>query len=128
MAMPTKAFYWQLYIATYTALLGLPLLLFPKSVIPYMGFDPVMVDEGPFVRLTGMFLVCLTLITFRVWQKKTAEMIVGTVILRVFIIITLLIVGITGGFPFLYIMIGIVGFGVIGTLFTLGKENFLHYL
>lgn len=126
--MPTKAFYWQLYIATYTALLGLPLLLFPKSVIPYMGFDPAMVDEGPFVRLTGMFLVCLTLITFRVWQKKTAEMIVGTVILRVFIIITLLIVGITGGFPFLYIMIGIVGFGVIGTLFTLGKENFLRYL
>ena len=126
--MPAKAFVWQLYIATYTALLGLPLLLFPKTVMPYMGFDPAMVDAGPFVRLTGMFLLCLTMITFRIWQKKNAEMVVGTVILRTFIIITLLIIGITGGFPFLYIMIGIVGFGVIGTLWALGKENFLRYL
>jgi len=126
--MPAKAFVWQLYIATYTALLGLPLLLFPKTVMPYMGFDPAMVDAGPFVRLTGMFLLCLTMITFRIWQKKNAEMVVGTVILRTFIIITLLIIGITGGFPFLYIMIGIVGFGVIGTLWAMGKENFLRYL
>ena len=126
--MPAKAYYWQLYIATYTALLGLPLLLFPKTVIPYMCFDPAMVDAGPFVRLTGMFLLCLTMITFRIWQKKTAEMVVGTVILRTFIIITLFLVGITGGFPFLFIMIGIVGIGVIGTLLAIGKENFLRYL
>jgi len=30
-----------------------------------------MVDAGPFVQLTGMFLLSLTLITFRIWQKKT---------------------------------------------------------
>lgn len=126
--MPTKVFYWQLYISTYTALLGIPLLFFPKSVIPMMGFDPSMVDEGPFVRLTGMFLLGLTLITFRVWQKKTEEMVLGTVILRTFFIITLLVVGITGGFPFLFIMIGVVGFGVIGTLWTLGRGNILRYL
>jgi hypothetical protein len=126
--MPTKVFYWQLYISTYTALLGIPLLFFPKLVIPMMGFDPSMVDEGPFVRLTGMFLLCLTLITFRVWQKKTEEMVLGTVILRTFIIITLLVVGITGGFPFLYIMVGVVGFGVVGTLWTLGRGNILRYL
>lgn len=93
-----------------------------------MGFDPSMVDEGPFVRLTGMFLLGLTLITFRVWQKKTEEMVLGTVIVRIFIIITLIVVGITDGFPFLYIMIGVVGFGVIGTLWTLGRENILRYL
>ena len=78
--MPANTFLWQLYIATYTALLGLPLLLFPESVIPAMGFDPAMVDEGPFVRLTGMFLLCLTLITFRIWQKKIEEMVLGTVL------------------------------------------------
>lgn len=126
--MPTKVFYWQLYISTYTALLGIPLLFFPKAVIPMMGFDTAMVDEGPFVRLTGMFLLGLTLITFRVWQKKTEEMVLGTVILRTFFIITLLIVAISGGFPFLYIMVGIVGFGVIGTLWTLGRGNILRYL
>jgi hypothetical protein len=126
--MPKQAFYWQLYIATYTGLLGIPFLFFPKLVLPFMGFDTVMVDEGPFVRLTGMFLLCLTLITFRIWQKNTEEMVLGTVIVRVFIILTLLIVGITGGFPFLFIMIGVVAFGVIGTLWSLRGVNLLQYL
>lgn len=126
--MPKQAFYWQLYISTYTALLGVPLLFFPKSILPLIGFLPSMVDESPFVRLTGMFLLSLTLITFRIWQKKTEVMILGTVILRLFIIITLLIVGVTGGFPFLYFMAGVVGIGVIGTLWSLRKVNLLQYL
>lgn len=126
--MPKHAFYWQLYIATYTALLGLPFLFFPRSVLPMIGFDPSMADEGPFVRLTGMFLLCLTLITFRIWQKQIAEMVLGTVFLRTFIIITLLIVGITGGFPFLFIMIGVVGVGVAGTLWSLRKTDLRQFL
>ena len=126
--MPKQAFYWQLYIATYTALLGLPFLFFPKSVIPFMGFDAGMVDDGPFVRLTGMFLLCLTLITFRIWQKKIEEMVLGTVIIRIFIILVLLIVGITGGFPFLFIMAAVVGVGVIGTLWSLRSVRLLDYL
>ncbi len=126
--MPTKAFYWQLYIATYTFLLGLPFLLIPKAIIPYMGFEPAMVDKGPFVQLTGMFLLCLTMITFRVWQKKIEEMILGTVVLRTFIIITLLVVGIVGDFPFLFIMIGVVGLGVVGTLWSLRGVNLKQYL
>ena len=126
--MPAQAFMWQLYIATYTAVLGLPLLLIPKSVIPLMGFNPAMVDEGPFVRLTGMFLLCLTLVTFRIWQKKIAEMVLGTVVLRTFIIITLAVVGITGGFPFLFIMIGVVGIGVVGTLWSVRGVNLKQYL
>ena len=126
--MPKNAFYWQLYIATYTGLLGIPFLFFPKSVIPLMGFNPSMVDEGPFVRLTGMFLLSLTLITFRIWQKKTEEMVLGTVIVRLFIIITLLIVGFAEGFPFLFIMIGVVGFGVLGTLWSLRSVRLLDYL
>jgi len=126
--MPKQAFYWQLYIASYTGLLGVPFLFFPKSVIPLMGFDPSMVDEGPFVRLTGMFLLCLTLITFRIWQRKVEEMVLGTVVLRLFIIITLLTVGMTGGFPFLFIAAGVVGFGVLGTLWSLRSVNLLRYL
>ena len=126
--MPKQAFYWQLYIATYTGLLGLPLLFFPKWVIPFMGFDTAMVDDGPFVRLTGMFLLCLTLITFRIWQKKIEEMVLGTVIIRIFIILVLLIVGVTGGFPFLFIMIGVVGVGVIGTLWSLRSIRLLGYM
>lgn len=126
--MPAKAFLWQLYIATYTALLGLPFLLFPKSVIPYMGFDPSMVGEGPFVRLTGIFLLCLTLITFRIWQKKIEEMVLGTVVLRLFIIAVLLAMGIMEGFQFLLIMAGVAGTGVAGTLWTLRNTDLKQYL
>ena len=36
--MPTKAFYWQLYIATYTALLGLPVPALPVIGHPVHGF------------------------------------------------------------------------------------------
>lgn len=126
--MPKHAFKWQLYIATYTALLGIPLLFFPKAVIPMMGFDPAMVDEGPFVQLTGMFLLSLTLITFRIWQKKTEEMVLGTVFVRIFIIIILAILYITGDFPFLLIMIPVVGLGVIGTLWSLRGVNLKQFL
>lgn len=126
--MPKEAFYWQLYIASYTGLLGIPFLFFPKSVIPLIGFDPSMVDEAPFVRLTGMFLLCLTLVTFRIWQKKIEQMVLGTVILRLLIIITLLTVGMGGGFPFLFIMAGIVGLGVLGTLWSLRSVSLLRYL
>jgi len=126
--MPRQAFYWQLYIATYTGLLGIPFLFFPRSVIPLIGFDASLVDEAPFVRLTGMFLLCLTLITFRIWQKKIEEMVLGTVILRLFIIVTLLTVGMTGGFPFLFVVAGIVAVGVVGTAWSLRKVNLLRYL
>jgi hypothetical protein len=126
--MSDMTFRWQLYIATYTATLGIPLLFFPKRVIPWMGFDPALADAAPFVHLTGMFLLCLTLITFRIWQKRIEEMVVGTVILRIFIILTLAIVGAVGGFPFLYIMIVVVGIGVVGTLWSLRTVGILRYL
>lgn len=126
--MPRRAFYWQLYIASYTGLLGVPLLFFPRSVLPLIGFDPSIVDEAPFVRLTGMFLLCLTLITLRISQKKIEEMVLGTVVVRLFIIATMLTVGMIGGFPFLFIAAGIVAFGVLGTLWSLRSVGILHYL
>jgi hypothetical protein len=55
-------------------------------------------------------------------------MVLGTVIIRLFIIITLAVVGYLGNFPFLYIMIGVVGIGVIGTLWSLRNVNLLQYL
>jgi len=123
-----RTFLWQLYIAGYTAALGVPLLFFPKAVLPWMGFDPSLVDAAPFVRLTGMFLLCLTLVTFRIWQKRIEVMVVGTVMIRIFNILTLGIVGATGGFPFLFIVIAVVGIGVIGTLWSLRRVGILRYL
>ena len=126
--MPIHAFKWQLYISFYTALLGIPLLFFPKDVIPMMGFDPTMVDVGPFVQLTGMFLLSLSLITFRIWQKKTEEMVLGTVFVRIFIILTLALLYLNGSFPFLLLMIAVVSVGVIGTLWSLRGLNLKQFL
>lgn len=126
--MPKQTFYWQLYIASYTAVLGIPFLFFPRSVLPLIGFDPSLVDEAPFVRLTGMFLLCLTLITFRIWQRRIEEMVLGTVIIRLFIVITLVTVGMAGGFPFLFIAAAVVCLGVLGTLWSLRRVPLLRYL
>ena len=93
-----------------------------------MGFNPALVDEGPFVRLTGMFLLCLTLVTFRIWQKKIEQMILGTVFLRLFIIIVLLVVGYTGNYPFLYLMTAVVAIGAAGTLWSVRNTNLVQYL
>jgi len=41
---------------------------------------------------------------------------------------TLVTVGITGGFPFLFIMAGIVGVGVLGTLWSLRQVKIVDYL
>ena len=126
--MPIHAFKWQLYISFYTALLGIPLLFYPKDVIPMMGFDPAMVDAAPFVQLTGMFLLSLSLITFRIWQKKTEEMVLGTVFVRIFIILTLAILYLNGSFPFLLLMIAVGSMGVIGTLWSLRSVNLKQFL
>ena len=126
--MPKQAFYWQLYISTYTALLGIPLLFFPRIFLPMIGFDAAIAEASPFVRLTGMFLLGLTLITFRIWQKKIEVMILGTVFVRLFIFTTLLAVGFSGGFPFLFLMAGVVGVGVAGTFWSLRSVDLKPYL
>jgi hypothetical protein len=57
--MPTAG-RWQLYVAVYTFLLGVPLLFLPNAAIPFLGFPAT---EEPWVRIVGMFFVGLTLIS-----------------------------------------------------------------
>lgn len=71
-----------------------------------------------------MFLLCLTLITFRIWQRRIEEMVLGTVIIRLFIVT----VGMAGGFPFLFIAAAVVCLGVLGTLWSLRRVPLLRYL
>lgn len=126
--MPTKTFYWQLYIAAYTAIFGAAFLFFPSYVLPLIEIDPAMNDQGPFVMMTGLFLLCLTLVTFRVWQKRLEQMVIGTIILRIFIIATLGFVFASGGYFFLLPAIAVVGFGVLGTMWSLKGVNIKPYI
>ena len=60
--------------------------------------------------------------------KKIEEMVLGTMILRIFIIIYLFIIGYSGNFPFLFFMILVVGLGITGTLWSLRDSNLKIYL
>ena len=60
--------------------------------------------------------------------KKIEEMVLGTMILRIFIIIYLFIIGYSGNFPFLFFMILVVGLGITGTLWSLRDCNLKIYL
>ena len=111
--MSRTSFVWMLYVTAYTTLLGLPLLLFPNAVIPYLGFNPT--DE-PWVRLTGGLLLALGYITFTIYRKQIAAMLIPSVQVRSGIILVLLALGAFGYPPFLFVMAGIVLIGVVGTL------------
>jgi hypothetical protein len=107
-----KAGRWQLYVATYTFLLGLPLLVFPNAVIPLLGFAPT---EEPWVRIAGMFLLGLTIISFGTFRSPTAGSIRGSIIVRIWFIVVLVALA-AAGYPWsLYLIATIVLIGVIGS-------------
>lgn len=111
--MTDACFRWQLYVTTYATVLGLPLLLVPNAVLPYLGFTPT--DE-PWVRLTGGFLLGLAYITLTVYRKRIDAMVIPSVHVRAGIILVLVALGALGYPPFLFVMALIVLVGVIGTL------------
>jgi hypothetical protein len=103
---------WQLYVAAYAFLLGLPLLLFPNAVIPLLGFDPT---EEPWVRIAGMFLLSLTMISIGIFRSPTIGSIRGSIVVRSWFIVVLCALAVTG-YPWgLYAIATIVLVGVIGS-------------
>jgi len=55
-------------------------------------------------------------------------MVLGTVFVRLFIIVTLAVLYLNGSFPFLLMMIAVVSIGVIGTLWSLRGVNLKQFL
>jgi pimeloyl-ACP methyl ester carboxylesterase len=114
-----KTAQWLLYVAAYTFFAGLPLLLFPNTILPLLGFAPT---EEPWVRTTGMFLIGLTIISLSVFRSPTASMIKATILARTWftiVLFTLAIVGYGWGF---YLLAGIVLIGVVGSICTYRHE------
>lgn len=118
--MRMTSFQWQLYVTTYTSLLGIPLLLFPDAVIPYLGFNPT---GEVWVRLTGGLLVALGGITFSIYRLRIREMIMPSVYVRLGIGVILLLLGLAGYPPFLFAMAAIVLVGVAGTVVSHRKAT-----
>lgn len=107
--------HWQLYVAAYTFLFGLPLLVTPDFVLPLLGFDPT---PGPWVRLVGMLLLSLSVVSYGIYREKVANLVPYSIGVRAFIMVVLLALAIVGHPPFLYVMCAIVGLGVAGSIYT----------
>ncbi len=103
---------WQLYVAAYTFLLGLPLLAFPNAVIPFLGFAPT---EEPWVRIAGVFLLGLTIISIGIFQSPTAASIRGSIFVHIWFTVLLFALALAGYAWGLYLIATFVLIGVIGT-------------
>ncbi len=115
-----KTLAWMLYVTAYTGLFGIPLLFFPDAVLPLLGFAPT---TGPWVRLSGMFLLVLSYFTFIIYHKNIVALLPHTIIARTGISIVLIALGIAGQPPFLFVIALIVLVGVIGSLLSYIREN-----
>jgi hypothetical protein len=110
---------WQLYVAAYAFLLGVPLLLFPNVVIPWLGFAPT---EEPWVRIVGMFFLGLTLISISIFLSPTARSIKGSIAVRSWFIVVLYALALSG-FPWgLHVIATLALVGVIGTAHAYWRE------
>ena len=114
--MRQASYRWMLYVTAYSAGLGLPLLVLPNAVLPLLGFETT---REPWVRVAATLLIALSFITFTIYRKRIAEMILPTIFVRLWIAAVLLLLGLAGYPPFLFVMAGVVLIGVVGTLLSL---------
>jgi hypothetical protein len=117
--MRRSVFLWQLYISTYTLLGGIPLLFFPNTVLPVLGFQKT---NEPWVHASGMFLIALSYLTFMIYWNGIGEMVIHIIVIRIWITIVLLALGFMGFPPFLFVLAGVVLIGVIGTSIAYKKS------
>ena len=112
LTMPTMRL-WQLYVATYTLILGLPLLFFPNKIIPLLGFAPT---EEPWVRLVGMFLLALSYLSIVIYREGNVPYQRVSIFIRAWFFVVLLTMALAAGYAWgLYLIAGIVLIGVIGS-------------
>lgn len=111
LTMPTMRL-WQLYVATYTLILGLPLLFSPNKIIPLLGFAPT---EGPWVRLVGMFLLALSYLSIVIYREGNVPYQRVSIFIRAWFFVVLLTMALAGYAWGLYLIAGIVLIGVIGS-------------
>lgn len=110
---------WMLYVAAYTCILGLPLLLAPNLMIPYLGFKPT---EEPWVRFAGMFLLALTYLSIAIYRSHSRKMLFASIIMRSWFFGVVLTMALAGHPRGLYLIAGIILIGVIGSSWSYYNE------
>lgn len=118
--MERNSLNWQIYVSAYTLLFGVPLLAVPDFALPLLGFE---LAAGPWVRLAGMFLLSLSMISFGIYREKAIALVPYSIAVRAFIAMVLLSLAIAGHPSFLYVMALIVGIGVAGSTVSFVAEK-----
>lgn len=102
---------WQLYVSVYTFCLGVPLLLFPSTILPSLGFAPT---SEPWVRVVGMFALGISYVSAVIYRKRLVPLLLHSIVIRSGFTLGFLILAMNGHPPFAYIA-AIVAIGVIGS-------------
>jgi cation transport ATPase len=114
-----KTSLWNLYVAAYTLIFGLPLLLFPNLLFS-LGFEQI--DEL-WARLTGMFLLGFSYVNVVICLKRPGPMIRALMVTQACFAVGLGILALMGNPPLFYLMGGIMLIGVIGAALTYRAER-----
>lgn len=111
---------WNLYVASYTLVLGILCALAPLLIFPLLGFPPT---DGPWVRAAGCALLVLCHINWQVYRAKgSARYIFAIYLLRCFILAALLVMTLSG-FPLgLLVAAGLLAIGLVGTTLSYFPE------
>jgi hypothetical protein len=115
-----RSYLWQLYITGHTLLFGIPFLLFPNQVLPWLGFRTT--DE-PWIRIAGILFIVIGLTAFTVYRKQIKDMILPGISVRVLVVIMLGYLALKSNAVFLYILVGIVLIGVVGSATSFYTET-----
>lgn len=75
------------------------------------------------MRVAGGMLLTLPYITFTIYRKRIKEMILPTIAVRSGLVVVLVTLGFTGGYPAFYVIAEIVLVGVIGTVASLRLDR-----
>ena len=114
-----RSYLWQLYITGHTLLFGIPFLLFPNQVLPWLGFRTT--DE-PWIRIAGILFIVIGLTAFTVYRKQIKEMLLPSISVRVLVVLLLGNQALKSNAVFLYILAGIVLIGVVGSTISFYTE------
>ena len=114
------SYLWQLYITGHTLLFGVPFLFFPNQVLPWLGFRTT--DE-PWIRIAGILFIVVGLTAFTVYRKQIKDMILPGISVRVLVVIMLGYLALKSNAVFLYILVGIVLIGVVGSATSFYTET-----
>jgi len=113
---------WNLYVAGYTLLCGVPLLFFPHRV-PFISYTP---NDEVWVRLCGMCLLAFAFYNFFISRERQAGIVLASIINQFVFGVVFAVWAFLRATPMLYAVSGVVLLGALGAALSFRKERLTH--